>query len=811
MRITKTTGRRVSGCVAWPVRVTMVLVIVGVYVGGMLTPGVVQAAQCLNEAVRLQQGSGGLPECRGYELVSNFPKQGYPISLVLSKEAISAYLSEVAGNGERIGIGSNAAGRGVLGQGYDPITGSVMFARHNDGSGWSVESLNPPQSQFSDQALLASDANTGTSLWLLHTSDEGSLAGGLYARSSTGQFKLIGPEAPPPTGVPEPDSPTMNETLGHPNETDGVVGASREFTHVVLRANTSLGGRFLWPGDETFKASAKFVGTNVGSLYEYAGEEPVLVGVKGGLGNKELIGECGTTLGTLKGETTEAARKHVPHEISAEGKYVFFAPVAADIENESCPKKQPAVQELYARIDERETVDISEPSPSECDGEIKCEANSAIPADAEFEAASENGERVFFTSTQQLLPGATEDSVVSDSARVGCFATTEGEGGCNLYEYDFARPATERLRLMSVGSASGAEVQGVIGSSNDGSHVYFVAKGDLTGTEKNSAGKEAEEGRYNLYVYEPSPGNPNEPVVTFIASLAGEDAGSLWKAVSPVAEVTPDGDFLAFVSTEELTRDDESEEKPQLFEYDALTKTLVRASISEKGYGKNGNIEHESEGPVFDNAGGISNDGKTVVFDSKAALSPRANASKAGCTSVYEFSWAGSPSSAEGEVHLISDGNDTVLRNGQPCGAKGSTVAGEPAIVGGDPDIFFSTSDPLTWEDNDTAPDIYDARADGGTPAPVQAVGCTGSGCQQSPISPQTEKSGPLASELPRVGENLAPAQPPPPVVSPKTKPKTLTRAQKLAKALKLCKKKPKKKRSSCEKQARKLYGKKGK
>jgi hypothetical protein len=44
-------------------------------------------------------------------------------------------------------------------------------------------------------------------------------------------------------------------------------------------------------------------------------------------------------------------------------------------------------------------------------------------------------------------------------------------------------------------------------------------------------------------------------------------------------------------------------------------------------------------------------------------------------------------------------------------------------------------------------------------------------------------------------------------VVKPKTKPKALTRAQKLAKALKACKKKPKRERPSCEKQARKLYG----
>jgi hypothetical protein len=49
-----------------------------------------------------------------------------------------------------------------------------------------------------------------------------------------------------------------------------------------------------------------------------------------------------------------------------------------------------------------------------------------------------------------------------------------------------------------------------------------------------------------------------------------------------------------------------------------------------------------------------------------------------------------------------------------------------------------------------------------------------------------------------------------PPVVKTVT-PKILTKAQKLAKALRACKKGPKKKRASCEKQAKKKYGTAGK
>jgi hypothetical protein len=820
MRITKIAGSRVRGCVTWPARVTISLAFIGVYVGGMLTPGVVRAvqSQCPNEAVRVQQDSGGLPECRGYELASRFPKQGNKIELTDSESAsrISGYLTTVAENGEQISVGSNAAGLGVLGQ-EDSPTGSDTFLRRNEESGWSAEPLNPPQSQFSDQVLLGSDANTGTSLWLLHTPDMGLYEGSLYVRSSTGQFKLVGLEAP--SGAPEAASLTMDEEFGRANDTDGVVGASKEFTHVVLKANSNSGGRYLWPGDTTVTQAAYGgggAGLLTGSLYEYAGEAtpgdpdrpPVLVGVEENEpGHTELIGECGTSLGTLRGDISESNPHVVQHEVSEEGDVVFFSPVPIDVIN--CGGKQPAVQELYARIDERETVDISEPVPNKaCSENPECAVNAAIPADAELEAASTNGSRVFFTSTQQLLPGATEDPESRDSARVGCFETEEA-GGCNLYEYDLhpGEPSANVLKLVSAGRPSGAEVQGVIAASNDGSHVYFVAKGNLTGTEQNGAGKEAVQGKDNLYVYEPNPKKPDESFVMFIATLSPKDAGPLWEAEESEAKVTPDGDFLVFRSREKLTTGDTSEAS-QLFEYDALTETLVRVSISEKvegqSYGKNGNVASALESPGLSPESVMSNDGKTVVFGSKAALSPHASAAfSSECTSVYEYSWAGSQSITEGEVHLISDGKDMVQGNNKICGTQA------PAVDGSGEDIWFSTSDPLTWEDGDAVLDIYDARIDGGTLPPEQEAGCTGSACQQSPTPPLA--GGGLGSELARDGENVTSPTPSPGVAKPKTKPKALTRAQKLAKALKACRSNTSRKRhhhrSSCEKQAKKLYG----
>jgi hypothetical protein len=122
-------------------------------------------------------------------------------------------------------------------------------------------------------------------------------------------------------------------------------------------------------------------------------------------------------------------------------------------------------------------------------------------------------------------------------------------------------------------------------------------------------------------------------------------------------------------------------------------------------------------------------------------------------------------------------------------------------------DIFFSTHVPLVQQDTDVLGDVYDARIGGGFPAPREPT-CSGEACQGSPsVLPSF---GAAASSTSPAAGNLVP---PSITVAPFTqpKPKALTRAQKLARALKACKGKPRKKRAVCESQARKRYGVKGK
>jgi hypothetical protein len=112
--------------------------------------------------------------------------------------------------------------------------------------------------------------------------------------------------------------------------------------------------------------------------------------------------------------------------------------------------------------------------------------------------------------------------------------------------------------------------------------------------------------------------------------------------------------------------------------------------------------------------------------------------------------------------------------------------------------VFFATKAGLVKGDTDNSYDVYDARVGGGFPEPPPPAKCEGT-CRSGGAPPAFSTGLTAALVTP---ENVEAGAPP-----PKSKAKPLTRAQKLAKALKACAKKPKRKRAACIKRARRLYG----
>ena len=118
--------------------------------------------------------------------------------------------------------------------------------------------------------------------------------------------------------------------------------------------------------------------------------------------------------------------------------------------------------------------------------------------------------------------------------------------------------------------------------------------------------------------------------------------------------------------------------------------------------------------------------------------------------------------------------------------------------------VFFASADRLLPGDPGGNTVVWDAREGGGFSAAAASTPCSSSeSCQPPAAAPPTAQS-------PASATFVGPGNAVPEIVTPVgvlTKPKPETRAQKLAKALKTCRKdKPRKKRMACEKTVRKKY-----
>jgi hypothetical protein len=633
---------------------------------GVARAGDVNRASCPNE---LTSGFRSyLPDCRAYERVTPSFKGGFPVAI----EGISETGSRL--EARSLGIFSQPENTGQVGSIYE-VTPTA--------AGWESTALDVPASLFASFSVETVSPDFSSSLWFARVPTQSVIPDIYLGVPPRGPFTRIGPSGPASVG----------------EETLHLRGASRDLSHSVYSTNApSPGGHnLLWPGDKT-------IGSGRSSLYEYTGtnnKEPRLVGVSNfgppaSVAAADLISECGTYIGG-PGPYLGLPRQNAYNAVSENGARVFFTALGKDYGE--CGELAPGVvvpdtTEVYARVDasqaDAHTVAISEPSKADCS-----ECVLSPQANVEYQGASLDGSEVFFTTTQHLLPGAAG-------------------AGADLYRYDFNGPAEGRVTLLSAGDPAGADVQRVVRVSDDGSHVYFLARGALT-AEVNAFGKHPEAGEENLYLYERDAAHPLGHVA-FIGTAG--DVGN--------AQATPDGRFLVFESAADLTPDQTGRvEAGQVFEYDAQTGGLVRISQGQGGYNDDGHSalypatipssNFKLDWPIKRFTGlAMSADGRDVFFTSEDSLTPQA---LSGVANVYEFH--------EGQVALISDGHDQTIVNEVPAvHLLGTSESGA--------DVFFETADQLMTEDTDTQLDVYDARVEGGFRAPPPKPGCSEETCQGS-------------------------------------------------------------------------------
>jgi hypothetical protein len=688
---------------------------------------------------------GYLAGCGAYERVTPAFKAGSP-----------ANVRAISSDGSQALIVLTGLFAGVEGDSKSAYYHSVRSA-----VGWSTSAIDPSSLLFPAQELVDVSADLSRSLWEVRRSSESIEAQDLAVREADGSFVEVGAMVPPV----DAEGPPADEAqlFGHTSEFV-YAGATGDLSHVFFQTK---GNGPLWRGDTTQAISP------VRSLYEYVGTgnaQPELVGLDG---EGRLISDCGTALGSTGSVGSASFDSY--NAISADGETVYFTAVAEG--NCEGGGHAPPVNEVYARIRVgagAHTVAISEPSGADCE---VCQTGTMAPG--EFTGASQDGSKVFFGTEQELFK---EDTTM------------------NLYEYDFHNRPGHKVVRVSIGSKE-PMVQGVARVSEDGSHVYFVARGTLT-EGPNAEGDEPVLGGENLYVFERDAAY-HTGRVSFVATLSPNDSSSFegdWSARdSRAVQATPDGRYLVFQSQADLTAGDASK-ATQVFEYDAVREELVRVSVGQPGYapGMESADAHASSiprqeytqatlAPTQTTRLAVSGDGSVVVFESTGALTEQAQAAGgAGRVSVYEYRSSGAL--ASGRVFSVSNGSGLF-----PARAIGTDAAGT--------DAFFSTVVPVLATDGDTQLDMYDARDGGGFPIPSPVPDCAHERLCHGLAGAAPTFTG--AESLLAPGAEPAPA----PSIERVVKPVALTRAQKLARALKACGRvRRRHRRRVCEASARRRY-----
>jgi hypothetical protein len=548
----------------------------------------------------------------------------------------------------------------------------------------------------------------------------------------------------------------------------------------------------------------------------------------------------------------EEGGKNVRGAISSNGQRVFWEYKSSSTQ----------IKHIYAReVAEERTVQLDL-----AQGVKLSKAEEQIN-EPEFQYATPDGARVYFTDDRRLTPGATAEREKAE-----------------LYEYDFERPVGDRLVDLTSNpkgtTSTDLPENSTVQVSENGEYVYFTASGSLDGAPESSCANRSFSDKacdlYVAHIEEPS----KEPKITtsLVAVLSDEDlpdwashSASKGELIKITSRVSPNGEYFAFMSDHSLTGYDNTDAvsgaaDEEVYLYDAVTKRLVCASCDPTGarpYGIEDKVEErgEGEGLLVDRPGiwgnryegrwlagsipgwtgfsvseaqyqsrYLSDEGR-LFFDSVDGLVPQDTNGK---EDVYEYEPAGlgpegarcGSGSGSASVAFKPERSFTVegreVDEGPGCvGLISSGTSGEESAFldasgkgpGGEEgeDAFFLTSAKLSPQDIDSADDMYDAhvcsaQAPCAGTAVVSPPCTTADSCRVAPAVQPSIFGSPASATFSGAG-NVAPAP-----SSSVAKSKSLTKEQKLTAALKTCKRdRAKGRRESCEKQARKRYGTKAK
>jgi hypothetical protein len=444
-------------------------------------------------------------------------------------------------------------------------------------------------------------------------------------------------------------------------------------------------------------------------LYERIGSQVRLVGVL----PDGTIDPGGAILGDARtGSRSPSASSDL---ISADGRVIFFESPNPDVDGDGVVDTN---HQLYARIDGSETVHVSA---------SQCSPACGPSMPATFWGASDDGNRVYFTTSGRLVPEDGDDTPDLYQFQLeghkltlvtkNCIA---GEGvtvDCG-WQTDFT-------------TQSGRDGFGVIGVSQDGRRIYF-------GAPPTPSGDYGEVPDASLWLYDEAVGEVHfvAPVGGFASEVIFNNGNGGVGAEAPLAaRMSTDGRVLVWESSLKLSEFDNAG-LLQVYRYRAGTRLVDCISCTPNSVASGDNVEQSNRLSL------------STVPDSLSrvavAQSPNPLVSDDGARVAFQ-TWQGlvpTDANDEVDVYLWEDGRLTLLTDGQTDAP--STIMG---ITPDGRDVFFTTYSRLVPSDLDLQADLYDARV-GGTAEPLSnaPAPCQGDQCQ--PMAPPPSVGGGLPASV---------------------------------------------------------------
>ena len=688
------------------------------------------AGNCANEAIRQAQGTAHLPACRAYEMVSPPDKNQGELKMGGWENGIA-----FSGDGQGAAFCTSALFGEPPAQ-QDFICGAYISKR--GAAGWTTTAAAPPHCRantdgtFGGVNMVLSPESYERAAVEITESAFCSIAP-LDPAAPLGQFNLYRQDR---------TTDPLSYDLLAPNPSPLAFGSSKasggseDFSHIV----------YITKGNQTDPPDSPAPG-DFYKIYDWEEEGNGGCATPGGclsLVSKDPSGTPFTTHSTIPGDPDSSSTHYYYNSMSRDGERIYFLnPARREGSAGTCFD---AGCEIYLR----ENATTTHVSASECTTD--CGVDST-PDD--FLWTNPAGDKTFFNSCAKLTDASSDAAACSRGRLVNVITHSNSK----LYRWDRDGAPGHQLVDLTVdnepadGSQPGA--LDLIGASDDGDTVFFVAKQQIVSGEPAPPGNSLK-----LYRWRWNAGSPSvdylAPYVPAMASGRVFSEGRLLRGEPNSnrrhVRVTPDGKYLLIQTLLALDPAADRDSDADVYRWEEARGWLC-VSCQLPGAPSAGHA-NGTEPVLPSNAffhrivslspeHTISDDGQRVFFSTPDALVPEDVNGEAGCSPP---GFGRSVSYPCADVYEWHDGTVSLISSG--TGTEGTVLMGATRTGN---EVFFFTRDRLVGWDIDNGRDIYVAHTGGGFPEPpaVPPV-CEGEACRgPATVAPATSGAGSAVFEGP--------------------------------------------------------------